>query len=235
VIGEATVIAVAAALYLADCIVLLERGQAVLLARGRGRAGLQFGSVHYQMSGKAVALLNPLTPFFAAFRSAPLFAAPAGPRAGKAAQALSPLGAAALIQLLLVFAALPYCLYRAPGWPFVIALALAYVNAIVLLVLITRRMGRLGVSRRPLWALGFGWLACLPLSVNAVRRAGLAFELAPDARKALRFLPHDARENARAALAAQIEESLQELEEGDAEHARLAQLKQRLEGAHGRV
>ena len=39
---EAAVIAVAAAIYLFDCVVLLERGQALWSS-----AGLSFGSLHY--------------------------------------------------------------------------------------------------------------------------------------------------------------------------------------------
>jgi hypothetical protein len=234
VISEATVIAVASALYLFDCIVLLERGQALVEARG-SRLALQFGSAHYQVSGKAVALMNPLTPFCIVLRTAPLFESGPGPKTSRALRLLAPLRTAALLQFLLVFAILPWCLYRAPGWPFVIALLLAYLNAAAMLAFIAWRYGRLGVSRRPLWGLGFGWLACLPLSVNSLRRAGIAFQLPFDARAAMRLLPADGRAVPAAGLAAQVEEALHDLDEGDAERNRLAALKQELEGVHGRV
>ena len=45
---EAAVLAVAAAIYLLDCVVLLERGQGLWW-----RGGISFGSKHYQMRGKA--------------------------------------------------------------------------------------------------------------------------------------------------------------------------------------
>lgn len=227
-IGEATVIAVAVALYLADCVVLLERGQAVLEA-GWSRPALSFGSRQYQIAGKAVALLNPLTPFVCAFRSLTLFSADKnGIKASKALPAVSALAPLVLAQLLLVFVALPVCLYRAPGWPFFISLILAYLNAIAMLALLVFRFRRNSIPARPLVGLGFGWLACLPLSVNCLRAAGVSFPLAIDARRALRFLREDSRQRAREDLAAQIGEAMQELEEGNELHRRLAELKRQL-------
>jgi len=225
------VIAVAAALYLADCVVLLERGQALWT-----RTALSFGSRHYQIRGKVVALLNPLTPFIPVLRTLPLFSGPAGPKPLAAAGALAPLASGAMIQLLLVFVALPVCLYRAPGWPFFAALVLAYVNAVAMLGLIWWRFRGAGIAGRPLLGLGFGWLACLPLSANALRKAGLAFDVAIDAREAIDLLPERDRERARSDLATQIAEAMQEVEESDARHRRLAELGRQLaqEAGHGR-
>lgn len=229
---EAAVTAVAAAIYLLDCVVLLERGQALW-----SRNALSFGSRHYQIRGKVVALLNPFTPFLAVLRTSPLFAATAGPQASSALRALAPLVVPALLQFVLVFIALPWCLYRAPGWPFFLALLLAYVNAVAMLVAIWWRFRKRDLATRPLAALGFAWLACLPLSVNAQRKAGLAFDIAMDARQAIRALPAARQERARGDLAAQIAEALQELEEGDERHRRLAELKGQLEpeAGYGRV
>jgi hypothetical protein len=235
VISEATVIAVAVALYLADCIVLLERGQALIEARW-SRVALAFGSRHYQAMGKVVAFLNPLTPFIPVFRSAPLFQASPS-RLGAAANAAKLLVAPAALQLVLLFLVLPLCIYRAPGWPFFIALVLAYANAAVMLALLAWRFRKAGLPRRPLLALGFGWLACLPLSVNALRKAGLSFDVAIDARRALLLLPPGPRAIAQTALAAQIEEALQDLEENDARVPRLDLLRRALstEAGHERI
>lgn len=229
---EAAVLAVAAAIYLFDCLVLLERGQGLWW-----RNGMSFGSKHYEVRGKAVALLNPLTPFVPVLRTAPLFAAPSGPRASALLRALAPLVAASAIQFFLVFVALPWCLYRAPGWPFFAALLLAYLNAIALTGLLWWRFRSHGLATRPLAALGFAWLACLPLSVNAQRKAGIAFDAALDARRAIRVLPPACQDRARGDLAAQIAEALQALDEGDERHRRLAELKGRLEAesGHGRL
>lgn len=231
-ISEAAVIVVAAVLYFFDCVVLLERGQALW-----SRNALSFGSRHYQIRGKVVAMLNPVTPFIAVFRTLPLFSGSSKVKQPEAAGALRHVSVLALVQLLLVFAALPYCLYRAPGWPFFVALVLAYANAIALLGLIWWRLRGAGIATRPLLGLGFGWLACLPLSVNALRKAGLAFDVAMDAREAILLLPERDRERARADLAAQIAEAMQDLEENDERHHRLADLKRQLapEAGHGRL
>ena len=231
-IAEATVIAVAAALYLFDCVVLLERGQALW-----SRSAMSFGSNHYQIRGKAVALLNPFTPFVCVFRTLPLFAKPSGARASTLLRALAPLSLLSAFQLLLVFAALPYCLYRAPGWPFLIALVLAYLNAIAMLAISGWRFRKAGLATRPLAALGFAWLACLPLSVNTLRKAGLAIDVGVDARRAIRYLPPGERQRARDDLAAQVAEAMHELEEDDDLHRRLAELRRKLtpEARSGRV
>ncbi len=214
---EAAVIALAAALYLFDCVVLLERGQALW-----SRATLSFGSNHYQIRGRAVALLNPFTPFVPVARTLALFATPSGPKVSTAVHALTPLVLPAAAQCLLVFVALPWCLYRAPGWPFFLALVLAYVNALAMLALIWCRFRAAGLAQRPLIALGFAWLA---------------FDIALDARRAIRFLPLDERLRAREELAAQIAEAMQEVDESDEMYRRLDELRRQLapEAGHGRI
>jgi hypothetical protein len=232
VTSEAALLAAAAALYFFDCVVLLERGQALW-----SRNAVSFGSSHYQIRGKVVALLNPFTPFIPAFRTLPLFAKASVPKASAAIRALVPIASVALIQFSLVFVVLPACLYRAPGWPFFAALVLAYLNASAMLGFIWWRFRSAGIGTRPLLGLGFAWLACLPLSVNALRKAGLAFDIALDASQAIRALPAGERERARSGLTAQIAEALQELEESDERHRRLAELGRQLapEASHGRA
>ncbi len=231
-ISEAAGIAVAAGLYLIDCVVLLERGQALW-----SRSALSFGSHHYQIRGKAVALLNPLTPFIATFRTLPLFAGASNVRLSRALQSLTPAAAMSFLQFVLLFVALPYCLYRAPGWPFLVSLVLAYVNAIAMLALIWWRFRAAGIAARPLIGLGFGWLGCLPLSVNSLRKAGLSFDIGMDARRAIRAVPVEKKSTARFDFIAQIAEAMQELEEGDERHCRLAELRQQLtlEASRGRT
>jgi hypothetical protein len=224
------VIAVAVAIYLFDCVVLLERGQALWT-----KSGMAFGSLHYQVRGKVVALLNPLTPFSSVLRTLPPFPVGPGIEASKAMSALSPLAALSALQLMLIFVVLPWCLFRAPGWPFFAALLLAYLNASLLLALIAWRLGRAGISRRPLVALGFGWLACLPLSINSVRKAGLAFDSDRDARKQIDLMPAEKKERARADYAAQLDEAINDLEDDDERRLALALMKGELDGSHGRL
>ena len=235
-ITEAAVIALAAGLYLFECMVLLERGQALLEATW-SRATLAFGSKHYQIRGRAVALLNPLTPFIPTIRTLPLFSDSSGLRTSTAIRVVAPLVVPSLVQFVLVFGVLPWCLYRAPGWPFFIALLLAYVNALAMLGFIWWRFHRAGIGTRPLIGLGFGWLVCLPLSVNCLRKAGLALSIPVDAQRAIRYLPADDRQRARNDLAAQVAEAMHEVDEGDAQYRRLADLKRHLvqQAASGRI
>lgn len=230
--GEAALVALAAAIYLFDCVVLLERGQA-LIQPGK----LHFGSRHYQIAGKAVALANPFTPFVPLLRSLALFSSPAekSVKVSKAFRAIAPLAALAAVQFLLVFAVLPWCLYRAPGWPFFVALVLAYLNAIGMLLWLFLRFRASQIPARPLIGLGFGWIVCLPLSVNCLRAAGVSIPLGVDAMQAMRFLPD--RQKARTDLAAQVTEAMQELDETDSNHVRLATLARDLqpEAGNGRL
>jgi len=232
VITEAAVIALAGGLYLFDCVVLLERGQALWSS-----GALSFGSNHYQIRGKAVAVLNPLTPFVPTVRTLPLFSVSPGVKISGASRAVAPLAIPSLAQFMLVFAVLPWCLYRAPGWPFLIALVLAYLNAIAMLAISGWRFRKAGLATRPLAALGFAWLACLPLSVNTLRKAGLAIDVGVDARRAIRYLPPGERQRARDDLAAQVAEAMHELEEDDDLHRRLAELRRKLtpEARSGRI
>lgn len=225
-------IAVAAALYLFDCVVLLERGQALW-----SRGSLSFGSSHYEIRGKVVAFLNPLTPFIPAFRTSRLFSAGSKVKLSRAVQSLAPMVATSLLQFVLVFVVLPYCLYRAPGWPFFVSLVLAYMNAIAMLGAIWWRFHRAGIATRPLIALGFAWLVCLPLSANAARKAGLASDVAMDARRAMRFLPASERQRARGDLSAQVAEAMHEVDEGDEMYRRLSDLGRQLaaEAGNGRI
>ena len=231
-ISEVAVIAVAAALYLFDCVVLLERGQALW-----SRGALAFGSNHYEIRGKVVAMLNPFTPFIPAFRTLPLFSVSSNVRLSRGLHSLMPIAAVNFLQFLLLFVALPISLLRAPGWPFFISLVLAYLNAIAMLGFIWWRFRAAGIATRPLIALGFGWLVCLPLSANAVRKAGLAFNVAMDARRAIRFLPASERQRASGDLAAQVAEAMHEVDEGDESYRRLADLSRQLtpEASHGRI
>ena len=87
---------------------------------------------------------------------------------------------------------------------------------------------RRGHRDAPARGLGFGWLACLPLSVNALRKAALAFDVAMDAREAIGWLPERDRERACGELAAQLAEAMQELDEGDEQRGRLANLHREL-------
>lgn len=217
------------AIYLFDCAVLVQRGQVVLSRTGR-RWRLATGTRHYLIKGRPIVFLNPLTPCAATLRSSPILEpSPAGSlRPSAVVRGLRRLPALALVQWVLVLAVLPVTLVRYPGWPLVIALLLAYCNVVSMLLILFRRYRRLGVARSPLVSLAFNALVCLPLSINLLRRAGLALPAAGGADRYLRLLPRSTRPGARRALLGQLEEALQDADEDTPRFAELTVLQRAL-------
>jgi hypothetical protein len=97
-----------------------------------------------------------------------------------------------------------------------------------MVLVVLRRNRRLGAARRPLASLAFNALVCLPLSINVPRRAGLALPAAGGAERYLRLVPEAARPGARSALAGQLEEALQDADEGTPRFAALTALRRTL-------
>ena len=226
---EAILLAMIVGLYLFDCIVLVARGQGIL-ERTRARWRLSFGSKHYVIRGKPVALLTPLTPCLPAFKTLPLLQ-PSASRALKpsaAVRVLSPLRSLAALQLALVLIALPVSLFRPSGGPFLVALVLAYVNVLAMLGIAFSRYRRTGLPSKPLWSLAFNCIVCLPLSANLYRRASMTLPLASDAAQAVRLLPGVSRRGARSELLAQVAEALEEVEEEGLAFAALDSLRRDL-------
>jgi hypothetical protein len=212
-------------LYLVDCVVLVQRGQAVLERPGR-RWRLATGTRHYLIRGCPVVVLNPFAPWATALKSRPLFEPPSPEalRPSAVVRALRASAALAALQWTLVLVLLPLALVRHPGWPLLVLLVAAYGNAVAMAWMLFRSYRRLGVARGRLWPLAFNALVCLPLSINVPRRAGLAVPIADGADRWLRLLPGAARPGARSALRGQLEEALQDADEGSPRSAALTVL-----------
>lgn len=227
--SEWLVVALLAAIYLADCVVLLARGQA-LVEFPFNKVLLSFGSAHYAIRERPVALLNPVTPCAPAIRTLELYesAPPDALACSAAIRALAPVRALVWLQAPLVLAALPFTLWRNDAAAFLGVLALAYLNALAMLLLLLLAYRRLGAPAGPAWSLGFAGLACLPLSVNFFRGALLRLPVRGDALRFLRLTRGAARESARSALLAQVAESVHGIEENTFLHARLRSLQERL-------
>src|SRR5436309_3071759 len=112
---------IAMLIYLADCLLLVDRGQAIF-ERAHGRWLAQFGSTHYALGGKPVLMLNPVAPWRAAVRSLPLFAAsrPDAPLPSAIARVVRPLEPLVAAQGIAVLFVLPILMHYTPGWPFLI-------------------------------------------------------------------------------------------------------------------
>jgi hypothetical protein len=233
---EVTVLAVLVGLYLFDCVILLDRGQA-LLERIGGLWRLAFGNRYYLIRAKPVALLNPLTPYRPTLKTLPLLGQDrAGAlRPSHALRDLLPLPLLAAIQLGLVLVAVPVTMLHSSGWTFLTTLAVSYVNALAMLVIAFVAYRAAGLSRRPLWQLAFNCMVCLPLSVNLYRRASMELPLAYDAARCLRLVPETTRGRTREVLLGHIEDTLQEVDEGSPRFVALTSLQRGLntEVGHG--
>ncbi|HTO46142.1 MAG TPA: hypothetical protein VML91_00685 [Burkholderiales bacterium] len=219
-------IAAIAAIYLFDCVVLVQRGQAVL-ARWGGRWRVSTGTRHYLISGRPIVFLNPLTPGVATLKSRPLLEPPppGALRPAAVVRALRGLPTLAALQWTLVLVLVPVAVVRFPGWPLLAVLILAYCNAVAMVLVLLRRCRRLGVPRRALGSIAFNALVCLPFSINLPRRAGLALPVAGGADRYLRLVPSVARSGARSALVGQLEEALQDTDEDTPRFAELTVLR----------
>jgi hypothetical protein len=195
-------------LYLADCVVLLQPAQALARVRParRSRAGserrglgiaarcrvaLDFGWTIYPVRGRTLALLNPLTPFVAVTKTRPIGDATGTPllslRQMIALQIRTTrMSLALLSHAVLMFVILPLLLLSGETLRLLIALAAAFLSAILILGVcyMDRRAARL--SSAGFWAIAGQALLCLPTSLNAPRKLAL---LSPGAVTAADLLP----------------------------------------------
>lgn len=229
--ADAAFAAAVLALYAADSIVLVERGQAVLERRRSGWR-MALGTRHYLVRGRPLVVLDPFAPAVPALRTAPLLGERGrGLAPPRAAAGLRWAGALAAAQFLLVIVAIPLSMLRFPGWPLVIAIALAYANALAIAALLAMRFRALGVPLAALRGAAFNAAVCLPLSVNLLRRACLALPIGVDARRAVRLVRPADRDAARRALLVQLDEAMQDAEEGTAQLDALRRVHAQVAGA----
>jgi hypothetical protein len=202
-------------LYLADCVVLLRPAQALAqlrLARRRDRSGLavragvalDLGLTVYPVRGRYLAMLNPLTPFIAVFKTRPIGEAGANvPPPLNLRQMIAirlrmaRMSIALISHGLLMFVILPLLLLSGETLRLLIALGAAFLSAILILGVcyIDRRAARLSSSG--FWTIAGQALLCLPTSLNAPRKLAL---LAPATASAAELLPATGEEARPAAL-----------------------------------
>jgi hypothetical protein len=171
-------LAVLIGLYLADCLVLLGPGQGLLHFEKRAVA-LDFGLSSYVLRGRVPALLNPLTPWIPAFKTAPLSAASSGsrsPRLHKQRRChywVVTTWPMLIVHAGLMFGAVPYLLMTARYRELTIAVGCAFVSAGALVFIGWRVAADLGIGRRSYLSLAFQAALCLPLSLNLLRKLAL--------------------------------------------------------------
>lgn len=177
---ELTLVLVGIGLYLVDSMRLLRPSDGVfLVSRKIWRASLGFEQM--QFAGKHLALLSPTAPGCPAFQFTWYDETAVNPLAiaeslRARASSLRFLAVPVSLQLVVMFAVVPYCLFRFPGAPLAIAIGILYVNAIVALCMVALRRERLELSWAKFAAIAIECLICIPLSINLLRKLSLNFE-----------------------------------------------------------
>ncbi len=209
-------IAVIVGLYLADCILLLRPTEAlgrIVLAwrwpRLRRRAKEQpprpghairlgFGLTFYPIAGRFPAMLNPLTPAIAVFKTA---AVVPSIRAKSALHALALhrlVGARLLvrsltpivaIQAVLLFGTIPYQLLQGTLDRLLLMVLMAFATAAVLIALSYPLVRMLKLKQGQYWSLAAQCILCLPLSLNFPRKLALLAGSAADAEQLMARVP----------------------------------------------
>lgn len=211
------------ALYLKDCLLLLDADEAVLVSRGGARWGAAFGARTWKIAGKEPLMVNPLRPDRAAYRlrwrMAPAsISADPGPRVDVQIPAeLARVGYLAWITWFEMLVLIPAALMLHLG-PAVIlaAAALLYLNIAVTMLAAWRWRRPLGIGSKAFAVLALECILCAPYCANLVRRLAAArcadedFELA-----AHRLLGPDELAQARAQCLARIDDQLERIDEGD--------------------
>jgi hypothetical protein len=230
--------------YLVDCIVLLKPAQAlarmtpVRPRRGqvrpcsglgtRWRVSLDFGLTFYPVRGRYLALLNPLTPFVAVFKTRPIDESGANPAAPSPLTLhqmmairirMARLSVALVSHGVLMFIILPVLLLSGQTTRLLIALAAAFLSAILILAVChaDRRAARLPTAG--FWAIAGQALLCLPTSLNAPRKLALLAPAAARTPELLPSVPEDRRAFALGELRLTLERAAGEGPQGVAEAA----------------
>lgn len=209
-----------AVLYLKDGLLMLEGDEAVLVRGWRGRWRAGFGPREWRLRGRAPWLCNPFKPQQPVLRlhwnaSAPAVLAPtpSGAPADVPGDLLA-LGPWVGVIWLLLFVGLPIAFYAHLGLAVLLAvLAELYAAIAIALILVYRRRGALGLTRRAFGVLAFEVLACAPYAANLVRRLSLARRVDEDfAAASERLLKGPALAAMRAESARRIDYELEALD-----------------------
>jgi hypothetical protein len=228
---EATLMLLAAALYLFDCFYLLQSHEA-LLVRGRKRWMAHFGSRNWTLSGREPCLVNVLTPHRSAYKLAWQFEVEGFPAATGALEPhamLRRLTPFAYIGLVLIFVGLPLALFANLGLGFTLAVVVGiYANNLVALALLFVMRNKVGLASARYWSLAFECLVCPPFCIQLVKRVHALHPAAGDfvATSGALLQPEDMLEVHRQCLA-RLDDQIAYEDEGTARATALQQARLR--------
>ena len=177
---EAWLTAAITALYLKDCVRLLQPDEAMLQRGRQGHWSASFGARGFRLAQREPLLLNPFLPHRPAWLLRWRTDVPSSiaathamtPTGGPDASIPSPLLVLNVwLSWALLFVVIPVGLNgRGSSTGVLVALALLYVNIAAGLLLVWRAHAELGLNKRSVCLLSLECLACPPYAVNLVRR-----------------------------------------------------------------
>jgi hypothetical protein len=230
---EVELLALAALLYFYDSSVLLYSNEAILIGGG-GQWRATTGWRGFELAGRSLCLLNPLTPYRPSFRLHWDFhRLEYGSKDltwSNRSREFKGIGPLTLIAGIALFFLLPLGMFTEFGRFAVISAVSLLYGSILLALFQLRRKGILGAfGRKHFWGFAFECIACPPFAVNMVRRITLAYPIAePLPLAAVRLLDTERWAEFRDRCVSRIDDALQRVAEGSQEHEALAAQKQRL-------
>lgn len=222
--------------YLYDASVLLYSNEAILTCVGAQRWTAATGWADFGFAGRALCVLNPLTPHRPSFRLnwdlQSLTSGTGDQRWSERTRQLKVLGPMTLAAGAALYVLLPLGLFTALG-PYAILPALVLLYGSTMLALRhVHRHGLLAASGRKSFAgFAFECLACPPFAVNMVRRITLANRISePLPIAAVRLLDAEGWAHLRTHCLSRIDDALRLVDEDSTDERILEAQKERLSG-----
>lgn len=231
---EALLALLIAALYLKDCLFLLDVDEAVLVSRTGRRWAAGFGARTWRIAGKEPFVANPWLPDQAVFRLRwRMRAAPAGPEPARTpAQVpaeLIRIGRLAWLTWFVLLVGLPVCLLGRLGPAVTVAaIAAAYASIAGSLALVWVWRRPLAIPSRAFAVLAFECVACPPYAANIVRKLAALRQVDEDFEAAAqRVLDSRRLAEARSECLARLDDQMERVSDEDPEFESLRQARGR--------
>jgi hypothetical protein len=238
--SEVLLVGLIFALYLTDCVRLLDPDEALLIGRGPGRWAPGFGARHWRLAGKEPFLVNPLLPDQAVFRlrwrPVPAVSPAADPssnppqtRTVELPVQATRLGYFAWATWLLLFVTVPLCLLARLGPAATLpAAALVYASVLASLAAAWAWRVPLQLGASAFGLLAFECLACPPHAANIARKVVALRPVDEDFETAAaRLLAPPQWDEARSECLARLDEQIERHGEDAAESRPLLEARRR--------
>jgi hypothetical protein len=171
--AEATLMLLAAALYLFDCFYLLRSNEALLI-RGQKRWTARFGSRNWMLAGGEPCMVNVLAPHRPTYKLAWQFEAEGAVREANELvpnAVVSRFAPFAYMGLALIFVGLPLALFANLGLVFTLSVVLGiYANNLLALSILFVTCDRVGLTKARYWSLAFECFVCPPFCIQLAKR-----------------------------------------------------------------